>query len=293
MVMMLLMVGCGGSSSLVRSTVVTRSGLTVLAPTGPAILGAPLPRGSISLGADLGYRANTSGQLDPTTPGTAHANADLVGGAQVVVRAGYGELSLSGQFALPVWTPAHEQWVGPNATAGAGRLGFSSRIHFVEPRTWTIGLNLEAFVTVARFRLEASTVNTTIGGRLEPPSASTTTREASSVNLSASVGFFGGGRIGQKVWLLGGVMLQGSNAYPLYVERTYECSTTSGSCAPGGNPSPVSRSIGFGTPWLGAAVTLGRASLFGMVHANVIGNDEVRDRTPFGFTLGAHYAFAP
>ena len=301
------------------STVNLRHSVNTFAPSGPAIAGAPLPRRAVGLEASLSVGANNTGDATVSAGGLGHRNADVAGALRVLHRAGPVELGATGEFTVPGGTPATAGLTAPSNPA-SGRLGFVTRIHFVERPTWTIGLNAELMLSLISFRTDVRVVDrSTPTSQCETASAlamwgsvvaceaaayagatpgSTTAgwsggAEGLRPQLSARVGLFGGGRLGERVWVMGGVLGQNVPRVSASEVRTYQCVTTLGSCVPEGSFQPSDDSTFVGSAWLGVGINLGAVSLYAQAHGNVVGDAAVIARSPFGLAFGARYVIAP
>lgn len=301
------------------STVNLRHSVNVFAPSGPAVSGAPLPRRAVALEAAVSAGANNTGEATISTGGLGLRNADVAGALRLLHRAGPVELGATGEFTVPGGTPATAGLTDPSNGA-SGRLGFISRIHFVERPNWTVGLNAEVILSLLSFRTDVRVVDrSTPTSQCETASAlamwgSVVACEAAAYagatpgatavgwsgggegvrpQLSARVGLVAGGRLGERVWLLGGFLGQNVPRVSASEVRTYQCRTTSGSCVPEGSFQPSDDGAFVGTAWLALGINVGAVSLYAQAHGNLVGDSAVIARSPFGLTFGARYVIAP
>lgn len=301
------------------STVSLRHSVNTFAPTGPAIAGAPLPRRAIGLEAAVSVGANNTGEARISSGGLAHRNADVAGALRILHRAGPIELGATGEFTVPGGTPATAGLAEPSNGA-SGRLGFVTRVHFVERPAWTVGLNAEVTLSLLSFRTDARVVDrSTPTSQCDTPSAlatwgSVVACEAAAYAgatpgstvvgwrgggegvrpmLSARGGLFAGGRLGERVWLLGGIFGQNVPRVSASEVRTYQCRTTSGSCVPEGSFQPADDGAFVGSAWLAVGINAGPVSLYAQAHGNLVGDAAVIARSPFGLTFGARYVVMP
>ncbi|MFO0630680.1 MAG: hypothetical protein U0325_34335 [Polyangiales bacterium] len=300
------------------STVNLRHSVNVFAPSGPAVSGSPLPRRAVGLEAAVSAGANNTGDATVSTGGLGHRNADVAAALRILHRAGPVELGATGEFTVPGGTPATAGLTTPSNSA-SGRVGVVARLHFVERPTWTLGLNTELLLALLAFRTDVRVVDrSTPTSQCETASAlarwgSVVACEAAAYagaapgastvgwsgggeglrpHLSARVGLFAGGRLGERVWLLGGFLAQNVPWVRASEERTYQCRTTRGSCVPEGSFQPSDESTFLGTAWLGVGIDVGAVSLYAQAHGNVVGDAAVIARSPFGLTFGARYVIA-
>lgn len=300
------------------STVTLRHSVNVFAPSGPAVSGAPLPRRAIGLEAAVSAGANNTGDATVSSGGLGQHNADVAGALRVLHRAGPVELGATGEFTVPGGTPATAGITTPSNRV-SGRVGFVTRIHFVERPHWTVGLNAEVMLSLLSFRTDVRVVDrSTPTSQCESSTAlamwgSVVACEAAAYagatpgstsvgwtggaegmrpQLSARVGLFAGGRLGERVWLLGGFLGQNVPRVSASEVRSYQCRTTTGSCVPEGSFQPSDDGALVGSAWLAVGINVGAVSLYAQAHGNLVGDAEVIARSPFGLTFGARYVIA-
>lgn len=294
------------------SPITYRYAAQVAAPSGAGISGTPLGAGHAAVELQIAHDANNTGSRTRAEGASAHQTVGTHGAARITY--GFGEhfeFGPSFEWSFGNWTPAApDNVVAPTQSWFRG--GLNARVHFVRPTRWTFGIEFDLLVSQIPFRTTRGTSTAASSAPSSAPGcdrwfqptpcsapapAPSAPRDPDLVEdddfarLDLRLGLFGGGRLAQHMWLLGGVTAQTQPAYAGALSSdTLRCGGFIRTCSYEPPTSPGG-SAWVGTPWLGVGIDLGVLSLFARIHVNALGPDTITARSPVGFLLASRVNF--
>lgn len=300
----LLLAACSGGPDFESTIVATHSAL-VPGPGGPGISGPPLGRARGAVEVALSHDFNNTGAATREGGGLAHVHVGTRGAARVYFNAGRGvELGPSFEWSFGDGTPAAPDTpldLGPNWFRG----GLNLRVHLVRDRPWTLGLSADVLFSRIVYRTVRRSTTTeyafTNCGSIFPCTqrdpAHDTVIDRASVDAAGAhyrgdfrLGVFGGGRVGGRLWILGGFVTQ---SHPLYAGRTVDTITCEArdECVDLSRYDAPSGAVVLGSFWAGVGVDAGAFAVFLRAQTSPLGSPALLERSPIGLTLSTRLHF--
>ena len=307
----LLLLGCGPYYGVTETTFMVRQSAVLPTPSAPMAAGPPVARNRVALEGSFAYDASNTGSATRVQHGGAQYALNTRGSMLALFNISDRiELGPSFEWSFGGLVPASPD-LQPRENFNFWRGGLVLRVPFVRGHPWVVGANLELFMMAVSAtrqidRVDRRTsysdctgtwVSNSCVRTVSPGSTTTTTGTASgeSVGLEGVMrfGLYGGGRVGSRVAILGGMSVQTQPDVVGYQVTTSVCDTRETGYADHCTDPVIAGSLTrvVGTPWLSVGVDLGRVTLFANGYVNALGPASIVQRSPGGASLSTRINF--